>query len=140
MALTLNIKGIPEVNAAIQRAATRSVEGTRAAVSRNLENTARDTRGFSPVDEGDQRSTVRVELDEDGLGGRVVVGGIPGTATGKMVDYADANELGVTQGARAGKHPVQPSLTPAFEQNRAPFLRDLKAVAQGKGDAVGAAR
>ena len=130
-AISLSVTGVAELNAAIREAARRSVAETEAVVTRGLDNIVRDTKGFTPVDSGDQRSTVRKE--QDGTSGEVLVGGIPG-ASGRMVDYAAANELGVTQGNRAGKHPIQPSLTPAFEQNRAGILLDLRNV----GRAIGA--
>lgn len=125
-AITLDVQGVADVNAALAAAAARSPRLAEAALTRGLDNIVRDTKGYTPVDEGDQRSTVRKE--QDGLSGQVLVGGIPGEATGKMVDYAAANELGVVNGPRAGKHPIQPSLTPAFEENRAGIIRDLEAV------------
>lgn len=57
------------------------------------EEVAADARLIVPVDEGDLKSTIRVEDAGDGKA-RVVAGGEHGHVTGKPVDYAGYVELG----------------------------------------------
>lgn len=66
---------------------------------------------LSPVDEGDMRSTIRVE---DGGDDKIVVavGGIPGKVTGKPVNYVRYVEQGTS------KMSAQPFMRPALYRYR----------------------
>lgn len=65
-----------------------------------------------PVDEGDLVTTIRHDVTTGAAGPQLKVsaGGMPGAATGKMVDYADHVELG------HGRSPEQPYLRPGLIQ------------------------
>lgn len=118
-----------EVNrllAQIERAGRQVQDVAERVVKDYLELIAREAKGYAPVDEGDLRSTIRVELER--LAGAVIAGGIPGAETGKMVDYADVVELGRRDNPN---YKPQPYLRPAFEQHAPGFARALQAALRG---------
>ncbi len=75
------------------------------------EDVAADMRRLAPVDEGDMVSTIRV-LGASASRISVVVGGIKGKATGKMVDYVVYVERGTSRMA------AQPFMAPATYRYR----------------------
>lgn len=76
------------------------------------EDVADDMRPLTPVDEGDMVSTIRVLTYGSKTSARVTVGGIPGKATGKPVDYAHFVERGTSKMA------AQPFMRPALYRYR----------------------
>lgn len=90
----------------------RIKHGLFPAISRGLYRGARYIRDVStqlaPVDEGDLRSSGRVEPDHEGDDTyRIIFGGIPGPH--KFVDYAAYVEKGTSN----PNYPAQPYLRPA---------------------------
>lgn len=87
----------------------------------------RDAQGNAPVDSGDLRSTIRGVLEQaaQAVAARIVAGGIPGAATGRLVDYALFVELGTANAA------AQPFLFPAFERHRLPFIEAVRRAVEG---------
>jgi hypothetical protein len=75
-------------------------------------------RQLCPVDEGDLKSTVRIERVRARLW-KLKAGGIPGTATGKFVDYALYVEGGTIH------QEAQPFIHPAMVEARKNLLRRL---------------
>lgn len=89
-----------------------SRQGQKAAARRNLE-LANDalaiSKGLVPVDEGDLKSTLRVEQEARTGAASLIAGGIPGKETGKDVSYAQFVEWGTATA------PAQPFMKPAVE-------------------------
>ncbi|MGB9180060.1 MAG: hypothetical protein WCB68_12505, partial [Pyrinomonadaceae bacterium] len=89
-----------------------SKRGQKAAFDRNtiLAGLCADImRQLCPVDEGDMISTIRVMLVPEHGEAHVLVGGIPGRVTGKMVSYVQEVNYG-TQYEEA-----QPFIEPAVQ-------------------------
>lgn len=119
-AVTLDLSGVAEVNAALARVTGKTEGAVQAVIERYVGLIAREAKGLAPVDSGALRENIRGELER--LAGSVL----------SDLPYSAAVELGRTD---LPAYPVQPYLGPAFETHRAAFIRDVE---RAVGRSVGA--
>ena len=127
MSLALSVSGASDVARAIREAQDRAQDAVQAVVERYADAIAREAKGFAPVDTGALRGSIRTALSR--FSADILAGD-------DEITYAAFVELGTINAA------AQPFLAPAFEANRAPFVRDLKAavVAAVSGNPAGGVR
>lgn len=138
--VTLNITGLSKLGPALRSHAADVQRRVEAVVEEYALLIERDAKANAPVDTGDLRSTIRSVLN--GVSAEVLAGGIPGEATGEVVEHAAAIEFGLSYSRLSDRAQVQtqaqPYLFPAYEANRAAFVEALRAAVNG-GKAAGAA-
>ena len=109
---TIDVKGIPEVVAALNRTGDRATAAAQTTVDRYAGLVAREAKGYAPVDSGDLRASIRAELSR--LAAVIL----------SDLRYSATVELGRRD---MPAYPVQPFLAPALETHRAGFARDIRA-------------
>lgn len=109
MAITTKLLGAENLLTKLRAYATNAPLRVQAAATTSLEQMEADAKALAPVDSGRLRDSIRANLSGR-FAGNVTVG----------VDYAKWVELG------SGRNAPQPFLYPAYHQNKAAFLANLK--------------
>lgn len=120
--LRIKVEGADDVLRAFDRFDKASRENLRTAVKKNANALRKGMQSRIHDVSGDLKKSIRAKYDKDGLGADVG----PTRPQGSHAHLVEFGHMLVVNGQSAGHVPAHPFITPAAEEQRNPYLDDVR--------------